>query len=149
MALIHDRLYRSEDLARIDFSEYVENLTSNLFSMYRSGLNSLRFEQKIYDIFLDINLAIPCGLIINELITNSLKHAFPHGKSGKISVKMAQGPKRKYCLIVKDTGVGFPEELDFEKTETLGMQLVVDLARQLNGHIELNKEKGTRFTITF
>ena len=149
MALIHDRLYRSEDLARIDFSEYVENLTSNLFSMYRSGLNSLRFEQKIYDIFLDINLAIPCGLIINELITNSLKHAFPNGKAGKISVKMVQGPKRKFCLIVKDTGVGFPEELDFEETETLGMQLVVDLVRQLNGNIELNKEKGTRFTITF
>jgi len=101
------------------------------------------------DVFLDINRAIPCGLIINELVSNSLKHAFPDGRRGEIAVKMDKNKRGKYLLLVKDTGIGFPEGVDFHQTETLGMQLVTDLVRQLDGNIKLKRDEGTEFRIVF
>lgn len=149
MAFIHESLYQSEDLARIDFSDYTRRVTTHLFSLYGARTAPINYKVEVKDVFLDINTAIPCGLIINELVTNSLKHAFPDDRRGEILVKMRADKRGKHILIVKDTGIGFPEELDFRETETLGMQLVADLVIQIEGSIKLNREGGTTFTIVF
>ena len=149
MAFIHESLYKSEDLARIDFSDYTSRVTTHLFSLYGARTAPINYKVEVKDVFLDINTAIPCGLIINELVTNSLKHAFPDDRRGEILVKMRADKRGKHTLIVKDTGIGFPERLDFRETETLGMQLVTDLVIQIEGSIKLNREGGTTFTIVF
>lgn len=149
MALIHESLYQSKDLARISFYDYIKRLTTHLFSIYRTELESINLKVDIKDVFLDINRAIPCGLIINELVSNSLKHAFTDGKKGEIAVEMDEDERGRYTIIVSDTGIGFPEELDFQNTETLGMQLVTDLVRQLDGNMKLSRLKGTEFKIVF
>ncbi|MCK4255831.1 PAS domain S-box protein [candidate division WOR-3 bacterium] len=152
MALIHERLYRSRDLARIPFAEYIRKLTSGLYSVY--GVDPGRVVLKIEtdDVFLGIDQAIPCGLIINELVSNSLKHAFPETWQGKAEIKVAlhQIKSEKVELIVSDNGVGIPEELDFRKTESLGLNLVTLLAEeQLQGKVRLDRKEGTRFQIRF
>jgi len=149
MVLIHESLYQSKDLARINFSDYINRLTIHLFSIYRIGANSISLKVEVGDVFLDINRAIPCGLIINELVSNSLKHAFPDGKKGEIAVKMNEDKRGNYTLVVRDTGIGFPEKVHIHKTETLGLQLVTDLVSQLNGNIKLTRLGGTEFRIVF
>ena len=149
MAIVHESLYRSGDLSKINFSDYIHRLTLHLFSMYRTEMNRVKSRIEVGDVFLDINRAIPCGLIINELVSNALKYAFPDGKKGEITVKMKVDENDKYTLVVKDTGIGFPQDLDFRHTETLGMQLVTDLTAQLDGSVELKREKGTEFKIVF
>lgn len=149
MALIHESLYKSNDLARINFSDYIKRLTTHLFSIYRTERDSVNLRLDVKDVFLDINRAIPCGLVINELVSNSLKHAFPDGNKGEIVVEMDENKRGQYTLIVSDSGIGFPEGLDFQNTETLGMQLVTDLVRQLDGRIKLSRLKGTAFKIAF
>jgi len=149
MALMHETLYKSEDLGRIDFSEYIRRLTTHLMSMYREGIEPIRLNLDIVDVYLDINRAIPCGMIINELVSNSLKHAFPDGKGGEIAVKIFTDKKKIVTLIVSDTGVGFPEGLDFRETKSMGMQLVTDLTRQIKGTIKIGREKGTEYKIVF
>jgi two-component sensor histidine kinase len=148
MALVHEGLYRSKDLARIDFSDYVKKLTTHLFSVYSPVSKNISLKLEVEEIYFDINTAIPCGLIINELVTNSLKHAFPEGESGEICVKIDENLD-KYTVIVKDTGKGFPKDEDFLMAETLGMQLVTDLVEQINGTIRLDRKNGTKFKITF
>lgn len=149
MALIHESLYRSKDLASIDVSEYTKIMTTHLLAMYRDVINNRNLKVNIEDVYLDINRAIPCGLIISELVSNSLNHAFPKGRKGEIIVEMHSDKKGKHTLIIRDTGVGFPENLDIHETETLGMQLVTDLVKQLEGTIKLDREGGTTFKITF
>ncbi len=145
MTLIHEKLYRSKDLANIDVSEYIQNLSSNLFRSYSAGRVNLRTQ--VDDILLGIDTAIPCGLIINELVSNSLKHAFPE-KHGDIFVNLHRD-NGKFTLVVSDNGVGFPETVDFRNTDSLGLQLVCTLTDQLDGVIELNRTGGTEFKITF
>jgi PAS domain S-box-containing protein len=145
MTLIHEKLYRSKDLANLDVAEYIQNLSSNLFRSYSSGRVSLKTQ--VDDILLGIDTAIPCGLIINELVSNSLKHAFPE-KQGEIFVDLHRDDGR-FTLIVRDNGVGFPENVDFRNTDSLGLQLVCTLTDQLDGAIELNRTGGTEFKITF
>ena len=148
MALIHERLYRSKDFARVDFAEYVRSLTAHLFSAYGIDPRSTKLKTDIKDIFLDINTAIPCGLIINELVSNSLKHAFPNGKKGEINISMHPSNKNEVELIVSDNGVGLPKDIDIRKTESLGLHLVTILAEdQLHGKIKLDRTKGTSFQI--
>jgi len=149
MALIHESLYRSEDLAMINFSDYINKLTTHLLAMYRTGSGNIDLRTEVDDVFLDINRAIPCGLIINEFVSNSLKHAFPEGVKGEITVKMYSDKKGKYILIVSDTGIGLPEKIDFGQVKTLGLQMVKDLVNQLNGTISLYRKRGTTFKITF
>jgi PAS domain S-box-containing protein len=149
MALIHEALYKSDDLANIDFSDYINRMATHLLSFYREEIGHVRFNQEAQGIFLDINKAIPCGLIISELLSNALKHAFPGRRDGEILVKMKRDQRGKYTLSVKDTGVGFPEELDFREAKTLGLQLVTDLTAQLHGEIELQNGEGTEFNIRF
>ncbi len=149
MALIHEALYKSGDLAHIDIAEYISRMTTHLLSIYREDLGEVDVRQEAEGIFLDINKAIPCGLVISELVSNSLKHAFPEKKKGQVLIKMTKNKRGKNTLIVKDNGIGFPEGLDFRKTETLGLQLVNDLVMQINGSIQIKKTEGTEFVVKF
>jgi PAS domain S-box-containing protein len=149
MALIHEALYKSEDLAKIDFSDYISRMTTHLLSLYREDLGEVSINQEAEGIFIDINRAIPCGLVISELASNCLKHAFPDRRRGQIVIRMKRDKKDKHTLTVKDTGVGFPEGLDYREAETLGMQLVTDLVAQLNGTIEMESKDGTEFVVKF
>ncbi|HTX61543.1 MAG TPA: histidine kinase dimerization/phosphoacceptor domain -containing protein [Methanobacterium sp.] len=148
MALIHEKLYQTGDLTKINLSEYVNELVSDLFRSY--SVNTFLVEYKIEssEILLDINTAIPCGLIINELVTNSIKHAFPNNASGEIDIKI-KCKKDEFMLKVQDNGLGFPEELDLDEIKTLGLQLVTNLTRQLDGTIDLRRKGGTCFQIKF
>ncbi|MDI6723344.1 MAG: PAS domain S-box protein [Methanobacterium sp.] len=147
MAIVHEKLYQSDNFSRINFAEYIKKLLYDLLSSY--GINSKFIKQKINveNILLDINFAIPCGLIINELVSNSIKHAFPNGR-GEIGVEFYL-KSNKHILIIADNGVGFPEYLDFQNTETLGLRLVNALVTQLYGKIELYRDEGTTFKIIF
>jgi two-component sensor histidine kinase len=139
----------------VDFAEYIEELTRYLSSSYCSLANDTRFEITCDQVFLDVTTAIPCGLIINELASNALKHAFPNGQRGVIGVEMTVedgdggGSGTHYRLTVWDDGVGFPKDLDFRNTKSLGLQLVNSLARQLAGTVELIQEDRTTFDILF
>jgi PAS domain S-box-containing protein len=148
MALIHERLYQSTDLKKIDFGDYIESLSSELFNTYVSQNSIIELKINVEDIFLDINTAIPLGLIVNELITNSLKHAFPEGRKGEIDVNFHKKDDY-YEFILMDNGVGFPDTIDYKNTESLGMQIITNLTEQIDGNIELNNENGTTFKISF
>jgi two-component sensor histidine kinase len=149
MALIHEKLYKSKDLAGIDFNEYLSDLIMNLFRTYRINSDKVKLKMNVMNISLGLDSAIPCGLIINELVSNSFKYAFSEGENGEICVEIHPADDGKFILTVSDSGVGFPEELDFRSSETLGLQLVTSLVEQLNGTIELDRSDGTKFTITF
>jgi PAS domain S-box-containing protein len=148
IALIHETLYQSEDLGRIDFTRYLQKLATHLISIYRPKGQGIELKLEAKNIFLDINRAIPCGLIINELVSNSLKHAFLGDRQGEIHI-ILESKDGKYKLQVKDTGVGFPEEVDFKETESLGLQIVNDLVMQLEGKIQLMRKGGTVFRVAF
>ena len=149
MALIHEKLYRSTNLAQINFGEYLEDLVSNLFDSYNISDNRILLQVIAEPISLNIETATPCGLIANELVSNTLKHAFPHGTSGTVSVECYQTGDREIHLFVKDNGIGFPENLDFRKTNSMGFQVVCTLTEQLEGTIELLRQTGTDFYLRF
>ena len=148
MAMVHEELYRSRDLSKIDFADYIQRLLSGLFSSYGIDKNFIKPEINVEDVLLNIDIAVPCGLIINELISNSLKHAFTQGQKGKISIKFHPHGE-KYVLTVSDNGTGFPEGIDFKNTKTLGLQLVNTLVKQLSGSIDIYSSSGTSFKIIF
>jgi PAS domain S-box-containing protein len=149
MALIHEKLYQAKDLSRVDLGEYIRNLVSYLLRAHSSQKSDIRLHIQAEDIFLGIDTAMPCGLIINELVSNALKHAFPNGKSGEIHINLNTGQNNLFCLEVWDNGIGFPAEIDFQNTPSLGLQLVNTLVHQLDGAIELHRNGGTQFTIHF
>ncbi|MCA9909263.1 MAG: PAS domain S-box protein [Anaerolineae bacterium] len=149
MALVHEQLYRSHDLARIDFSKYIHELTTNLMRSYPNSAGRIQLDVEAETIFLDIDTAIPCGLIINELVSNALKHAFPNNRAGNIHIQFKASDTNQRTLIVRDDGVGFPDGLNVYRTETLGMQLVTSLTSQLNATIGLSQDDGTMFEIRF
>ena len=148
MALIHEKLYQTGDLTRIDLAEYVNELVSDLFRSYSVNTYLVKYEIKSNSILLDINTAIPCGLIINELVTNSIKHAFPDNATGAICIEI-KCDEDDFILKVQDNGIGFPKELDLNDIKTLGLQLVTNLTNQLEGEIKLNSVGGTCFQIKF
>jgi PAS domain S-box-containing protein len=149
MALIHERLYQSADLSRIEFSQYLDNLAYRLFHSYQVDTDRIRLKLLAEEVFLNVNTAIPCGLIVNELISNALKHAFPDGRRGEVAVELHRNEGGEFLLRVKDDGVGFPKALDFRRTETLGLQIVVTLVDQIDGTIEMGASAGTDFQIRF
>jgi PAS domain S-box-containing protein len=149
MALIHERLYQSKNFASIDLGEYISDLSQYLFNSYATESERVSLKIDAGDFALDIDRAVPCGLIINELISNSLKHGFPDGRSGEISVRVSSEGGR-ITLEVADTGIGMPAGLDTRNTETLGLQLVNLLAKQLRGSISFDGgQKGTVAVISF
>jgi len=149
MALIHEKLYQSKNFAEIDLTDYVNSLTTNLFHTHHIKPNAIRMRTDIRNVYLGLETAIPCGLIINELVTNALKYAFPNGNKGFIRVGLRLGSDKKYTLIVSDNGVGLPENVDIHNTKTLGLQLVDSLVEQLEGSIEIDRKKGSSFKIRF
>ena len=148
MALIHEKLYQSPDLDKINFSEYIQSLTKDLFRSYQSQLNRINIRSEVGEIFLEIDQSILCGLIINELISNAIKHAFKGKEKGEILVQLFQDGE-DYQIIVKDDGIGFPKDIDIENTDSLGLQLVTSLTVQMSGKIEINSENGTIVKISF
>ncbi len=149
MALIHEQLYQSENLGRIDFAHYIQHLATNLFVSYDISSDAIELLLNVAPVELSIDAAIPCGLMINELVTNALKYAFPPGKSGEIRIELHANTDNHLTLIISDNGIGLPQELDFQNTESLGLQLVITLTNQLKGTLELNIDMGTEFKITF
>jgi len=154
MALIHEKLYRSDDLAKIDFSEYIRSLCADLVRSYSSNSRGVRLDLDVQEVFLGLDAAISCGLIINELVSNSLKHAFSgdpglSGSPGRIRIEFHRSDSGSFSLAVSDNGCGFPPGIDFLQTESLGLQLVRVLTEQLGGSIELDRTAGTKFLITF
>ncbi len=151
MALVHEKLYQSQDLSRIDFASYLENLLVYLFHAYPVNSRGVRLRTEVDNVTLDINTAIPCGLLVSELVTNALKHAFPDGGGGEILVSLQPREGGRFILTVKDTGVGYPAGLDFRVAETFGMQLVSMLLQQLDGTIDMTAVPGagTEFRVEF
>lgn len=150
MALIHEKLYRSENLSKIDFKDYVEDLVSGLFESNGITESKVGLRINAENISMVIDVAIPCGLIINELISNSLKHAFPAGEKGEIEIYIRSEGEDMIELFVQDNGIGIPEGIDFRKTESLGLHIVnILVENQLHGEITMNKNNGTKFKIRF
>jgi PAS domain S-box-containing protein len=147
MALIHEQLYESKDLAKIDFAVYIQKLVINLFRLYGIDADAITLEINVDGGVLDVDLAVPCGLMITELVSNSLKYAFPVGQPGKICIDLRSDRDHGFTLSVGDDGVGFPENLDFRNTESLGLQLVNTLTAQLGGTLTLDRQGGTKFEI--
>jgi two-component sensor histidine kinase/CheY-like chemotaxis protein len=149
MALIHEKLYQSKDLATINFADYIQELITNLWNSYEVCLDNVTLTTKIEPVVLDIDTAIPCGLIVNELVSNALKYAFPLGHSGELSIELHSIFEKECLLIISDTGIGLPKDLDFQNTKTLGLQLVNALTYQLNGSLSLSGDCGTKFELKF
>ena len=147
MALVHDMLYRSQDLARVDFAEYVRTLITQLFRSYNAS-GRIRPVLELDPIVFGVDLAVPCGLIINELVANALKHAFPGDRQGEVRVRMS-ATVDQYTLSVRDNGVGFSRPVDLLRTETLGLQLVRMLSAQIGGRLVVDTQGGTEFIIRF
>jgi two-component sensor histidine kinase/PAS domain-containing protein len=147
MALIHEKLYQSGTLSRISFGEYVRDLADFILRSYGQGKH-VQVDVDFADIWLDINAAVPCGLILNELLTNCMKYAFEGRDGGRVVVSMAHEPG-KYVLVVKDDGVGIKGSVNLARADTLGLSLVHALAGQLDGEVEANVDNGTTFRITF
>jgi PAS domain S-box-containing protein len=151
MALTHETLYQSEDLARIDMAGFLRRLTSQLIVSFAERSGAVGIEVEAEDVCLDITRANPCGLLINELVTNALRHAFEPGQQGRVLVGIYREGPSGNKVVVRDDGRGFPQDLDFQKTETLGLQIVIGLVEQLDGSIEMTSEpgRGTEFTVRF
>jgi PAS domain S-box-containing protein len=172
MAIIHEELYRAGDTETLDFSAYLGKLTSDILRSYAVRKEDVKLKLEVDEVFLGMDTAIPLGIIINELVSNALKHAFPTGRKGEIQIslcrreisenknigKLTNNNNGKgslinrsylYKLVVSDNGVGFPENIDFRKTDSLGLQLVNTLVEQLEGTIKMEKNKGTIFRISF
>ncbi len=149
MALIHEKLYHSDTLAKIDFDDYIETLTANLFACYNISPQKIGLKLQIENVSLNLDTAIPCGLLLNELVSNSLKHAFPADESGTIFIEFSAESNHQLKLIVRDTGRGLPEGLDFQKNNSLGLRLVRALTRQLRGTLDIKNSHGAYFQITF
>jgi len=149
MALIHEQLYQSENLDRIDLPLYVENLVANLYQSFGCSNTSIQFNLNIDPIYLNIETAIPCGLIINELVSNSLKYAFTQSSGGEININFHEITSQQFYLTIQDNGSGFPAGFDVENTETLGVRLVRMLTHQLDGTLVIDSQCGTCYHITF
>jgi PAS domain S-box-containing protein len=149
MALVHEGLYQSEDLSSVDFRDYIDQLTAQLLAAHGVVSNLIKIKSNVKTAYLDLDKAIPCGLIINELVSNCLKYAFPEGRGGEINIELQRDDDNKFALTVGDNGIGMPKELDFRDTKTLGLQVVNTLVDQIDGMIELDRNGGTCFIISF
>jgi two-component sensor histidine kinase len=152
MAMIHESLYQSSDLKRIEFSEYINTLANNLFYSYAADPERVKMSVNVDEVMLDINTAIPLGLILTELISNCLKYAFPDEESGEIKVDFHSDTEEgthKFRLTVSDNGVGLPPDFDPKKSDSLGIMLIYSLSDQIGAELELDSTGGTKFEITF
>jgi two-component sensor histidine kinase len=148
MALIHEQIYQSKRVAKIDFKEYLKNLVDYIFDSYGISKRAIKPEIRGSDCSLCVNSVINCGLIAHELVSNALKHGFPNGRQGVMFINM-YSKNNNFNLIIGDNGIGFPKNFSFQKITTLGLQLVISLTQQLNGRVKLDRRGGTEFKIAF
>ncbi|HUU50549.1 MAG TPA: histidine kinase dimerization/phosphoacceptor domain -containing protein [Nitrospinota bacterium] len=149
MVLAHEKIYRTKEIAKIDFRKYIIALTKTLFYSYGADTDKIALKIDIDDTFLDIDTAIPCGLIINEFVTNSLKHAFPEGREGEIEISFHQKGKDKLELKVRNNGIALPEDFGFRNAKSIGLQMINILVNQLQGEVRINRDVGAEFQILF
>jgi PAS domain S-box-containing protein len=149
MALVHEKLYESKSFAKVSFSEYIETLVMNLLVVYEEKSNQIDLELNLDEVALTIDTAIPCGLIINELVSNALKYAFPNQTRGTIFIAFNAQEDKHYTLVVRDNGIGLPPNFNFHTVKSLGLQLVKILASQLEGTLQVDDSSGTEFQLKF
>lgn len=168
MSIIHEELYNSRNVETINFASYLKKLTDDLFKSYKVGNSDIKLRLNMEDFFLEMDYSIPLGIIVNELVSNSLKYAFPNGRNGEIHIELQivydfnetpndatiesiirnnLSPRKHLKLIVEDNGIGFPQSIDFKNTSSLGLQLVNTLVDQIGGEIEIKKSSGTKYEI--
>ncbi|MCD4703606.1 MAG: PAS domain-containing protein, partial [Methanosarcinaceae archaeon] len=148
IALIHEKLYRSKDLVSLDFADYIADLIEHLIHSYNVDQNNIRINMDVESAYLNMDTAVPLGIIINELVSNALQHAFVKNEKGNIYINFFS-KNDMLILSVQDDGGSFPKDLDYKDTESLGLQLVVKLASQIDGIVDLDTTNGTKFTVTF
>lgn len=148
MSLMHQKIYQSDNLSYVDMSCYISELINYIKECFEIN-NKIRFIVDTSKVNLDLALAIPIGLIINEALSNAVKYAFPKHSKGEIRISLKNTDKNNYKLIIADNGIGFPKDYQFDKRETLGMNLIVGLSNQIDGIFELENENGLKITITF
>lgn len=149
MALVHETLYRSDDLARVDLSRYLGELCGYLFRSYGVDSARVRLELDVEPVSVSLDKTIPCGLLVNEIVSNSLKHAFPGARTGGVTVRAGTRADGRLTLTLADDGVGLPADVVVDQTPSLGLQLVNILTEQLGGHLAVERSPGTRFTVSF
>jgi two-component sensor histidine kinase len=149
MSLVHSRLYESRDLTNVEFKGYVESLLNQLIHIYAVNRDQIRITTKLKKVSLSIDYAIPCGVILNELISNAFKHAFPSGRTGEINIELTSCAEDKVMLIVSDNGIGMLGGIDVHNPKTFGLCIVNVLADQLEGKLEVSSKGGTSFGIVF
>ncbi len=149
IALIHEKLYQSKDYARVRFSEYAKSLASSIFTAAGISPDAVALHVAVEDVSLGVDKAIPCGLILNELITNALKHAFPPPMLGTVSVRLHMNGDGQVAFSVSDDGVGMPEKFELGSSSSLGLSLVHTLVEQLEGELDISHQGGTTFRVTF
>jgi two-component sensor histidine kinase/HAMP domain-containing protein len=154
LALVHEKLYQSKDLARIDFSDYLKNLTNFIFTTYRTNVSNLNIEYDMDEVYLSVELSVPLGLILNELLSNALKYAFngiqkDDSAEHKIILKLNKLVNEEYVLSVSDNGLGLPDNFELEESDSLGLKLVTSLVQQIEGKLEVHPKNNTEFKITF
>ncbi len=150
MSLVHEKLYQSKDFTNINFKDYINDLVNSICQSHFIDKDIISLNMQIEDVYLGIDTAIPCGLVINELVTNSLKYAFPDGRKGEIRINLRRNDSKGFELIVADNGISIPENIDFRNTDTLGLRLVSILVEdQLLGEVNMDRSRGTEFRIKF
>ncbi len=149
MALVHEKFYQAEELTEINFAEYVEKLCQFLFQSYADKVDQIKFRVIAGNVTLDMDTAMPCGLLINEIVSNSLKYAFPDNREGEITIELINLPENMVEMSISDNGVGMSEGFDIEKAESLGLQLINALTSQIEGILEVSTTSGTHYTIKF
>jgi len=150
MALVHEKLYQTGDLAHLNFADYAASLLHYLWRSHGALAEKVRLDLAVAPMALPIEAAVPCGLILNELVGNALKHAFPTGSGGEVTVGLEQDPDTEtVCLWVRDNGVGLPAGLEWQQSRSLGLRLVQMLAGQLCGRVETGTGPGAEFRVTF
>jgi len=149
MALVHENLYQNENLANIQFPNYVKSLAGNIARTYHDQKHQISFEYDIADVFLPLDVGIPCGLIINELISNSFKHAFPDAEKGVIRISLTKSGQKEFALTVTDNGVGMDADFKPENSRSLGMRIVNKLAEQIDADLSYDFSNGTKYELRF
>lgn len=149
MSFVHESLYQSNTLSEVNFSEYIRNIAGNLFHSYGRPEGGISMQYELEEVFLNLDTSIPCGLIINEVVSNCLKYAFAGKEKGVIRIEFSKLSDGKLKLIIGDDGIGLPSNFDIENAETLGLQLVTTLVTQVSGELDIKTNKGTQFSIVF
>jgi two-component sensor histidine kinase len=150
MALVHEKLYQTEDLAQLNFADYAASLLNYLWRSYGLAADKVRLNMSFVPLILQVDMAVNCGLILNELVSNAIKHAFPGGGSGEVTVGLEYDPASgTVCLSVRDSGIGLPADLDWRQSSSLGLRLVQMLAGQMRGTVQIGSGSDTEFQIRF